>query len=233
MRIIELIKEFWWLILIITFVLILGYLFTPTFSSSFSWVTCKNCTQFFMFIPIGLIVGLEGGLGSGKTIMVVRYLVKDFNNGIPIYTNFKMEKIDWNKLDVLEILKMDKEKINIQNLSLAIDEITVFMDCRTSLKKMNRLISYFILQTRKRNVTLYYTTQDFNMVDLRLTNHTDIRITCEKIRNPEGKFYKHWRKYTLYDLRDLKNFKYRSFKLKISKYYGYYDTNEVILPPLD
>lgn len=188
------------------------------------------------------IVGLEGGLGSGKTIMEVRYLVKDYLKGIPIHANFKLKKIDYEPLDVMKILEMDKEKININSLSLAIDEITVFMDCRTSMKKMNRFISYFILQTRKRNVTMYYTTQDFNYTDLRLANHTDIRIFCEKIKATEDTprsevdikgFYKHWRKYIIYDLRDLRNITVRKFKMNISKYYDYYDTNEVILPPLE
>ena len=179
-----------------------------------------------------MIVGVEGGLGSGKTILIVRYLLKDSRNGIPIYANFHLKDIKYELLDVMEILEMDKERVNIGDLSLAIDEITVFMDCRTSMKKMNRFISYFILQTRKRNVTLYYTTQDFNMVDLRLINHTDIRIVAEKIKRKDGTYYENWRKYTIYDLRDLKNFRWRTFNLKISPYFGYYDTNEVILPPI-
>lgn len=188
-----------------------------------------------------MIVGLEGGLGSGKTIMEVRYLKKDAGKGIPIYANFHLKKIEYKLLDVMEILKMDQDKVNLGDLSLAIDEITVFMDCRTSMKKMNRFISYFILQTRKRNVTMYYTTQDFGMVDKRLINHTDVRIICEKIpkykEDKDGNLIKdgyvtHWREYTIYDLRDRKNFNWRQFKLKISPYYDYYDTNEVILPPI-
>jgi len=190
---------------------------------------------------VKIIIGVEGGLGSGKTILIVRYLYKDDKKGIPVYANFHLKNIRHKLLDVMEILQMDKSKSDINNMSLAIDEITVFMDCRTSITKMNRLISYFILQTRKRNVTLYYTTQHFGMVDKRLINHTDIRIIAEKIpkykKSLQGDiisdgYYNNYRKYTIYDLRDLKNFKWKSFKLKISDYYEYYDTNEVILPPI-
>lgn len=179
-----------------------------------------------------MIIGIEGGLGSGKTLAVVRYLVKDYNDGRIIFSNFKLKKIKYKPLDVLEILKLDEGGVSLNNVSCAIDEITVFADCRTSMTKLNRFLSYFILQTRKRNVTLYYTTQDFNMVDLRLINHTDIRVVAEKIKKPDGEYYKDYRRYTIYDLRDLKNFNWKSFTLKITPYYDYYDTNEVILPPI-
>ncbi|MFX0132511.1 MAG: hypothetical protein ACFFDN_02575 [Candidatus Hodarchaeota archaeon] len=181
-----------------------------------------------------MIIGIEGGLGSGKTIMMVRYLVKDFlKHEKKIFSNFKLKKIKYKPLDVMEILEMDEGGFNLSDISCAIDEFTVFADCRTSMRKMNRFISYFILQTRKRNVTLYYTTQDFNMVDLRIINHTDIRIVAEKILKPDGEnYYEKFRKYTIYDLRDLRNLNWHSFSLNITPYFDYYDTNEVILPPL-
>lgn len=180
-----------------------------------------------------MIVGIEGGLGTGKTILMVRYLKKDSENKHELYCNFGLKGVPYGPLDVLEILKMQEGKVTLQNVSIAIDEITVFADCRTSMKKLNRLLSYFILQTRKRNVTLYYTTQDINMIDLRLANHTDIRILAEKIYTGDGKDLTDYRKYTIYDLRDLRNFNFTTFFLDISQYYNYYDTNEVILPPID
>jgi len=179
-----------------------------------------------------MIIGIEGGLGSGKTLLVVRYLLKDYFNKQAIYANFGLKKIKYTKLNVMDILELDKEGFNLNDLSVAIDEITVFADCRTSMKKMNRFLSYFILQTRKRNVTMYYTTQDINMVDLRLANHTDIRVLAEKIEKPEGGYYEDYRRYTIYDLRDLRHFRWKQFTLNITKYYKYYDTYEVILPPI-
>jgi len=164
---------------------------------------------------------------------MVRYLVKDFYRDKKVYANFKLKKIKYKPLDVLEILEMEKGRFNLDGVSCAIDELTVFADCRTSMKKMNRFLSYFILQTRKRDVTLYYTTQDFNMVDLRVINHTDIRVLAEKILRPDGEtYYDDYRKYTIYDLRDIRHLNWKSFTLKISNYYDYYDTYEVILPPI-
>lgn len=178
-----------------------------------------------------MIIGIEGGLGSGKTILMVRYLVKDSLKGHDVYSNFKLKKIDYKPLDVMEILELDKGSVILNDMSIGIDEFTVFADCRTSITKLNRMISYFILQTRKRNVTLYYTTQDITMIDKRIANHTDIRIVADKIKDENGKEIENLRKYYIYDLRDMRHFKYRTLVIDISKYFDFYDTNEVILPP--
>lgn len=191
-----------------------------------------------------MIVGNEGGLGSGKTIMSVRHLYQDFVKGIPIYSNIWLD-FPHKKLDLNTIRKILKSK-DINFASVFIDEITVFMDCRRSMNELNLLISYFILQSRKRGVKFYFTTQDFDMVDRRLLNHTDIMLECYMITKPflfkgeiikpewddilKIKHCKDWREYTLIDLRDRRQIKTRNFKLKISLYYSLYDTNETILP---
>ena len=169
-----------------------------------------------------MIVGFSGGLGSGKTIGMVRYLFKDHANGNKVFANFGLRNIDFEYLNVPEI--MNDSTLN--SMSVGIDEITVFLDCRKSSSKMNRYISYFILQTRKRNVNLYYTTQDFGMVDLRLINHTHFQILC----NDTSEEY--IKKYTIMDFRNPQKPRLKRFFLDISKYFDYYDTNEVILPPV-
>ena len=168
-----------------------------------------------------MIIGIEGGLGSGKTLLMVRYLLRDHAKGNRVYANFGLRGIDYEPLNVPDLM----QNSDISNVSIGLDEITVFLDCRKSGSKVNRLLSYFILQTRKRNVNLYYTTQDFGMVDLRLVNHTHFQIICSDV-GVEGV-----RKYSVIDLRDSHNLVFHRFYLDISRYYEFYDTNEVILPP--
>jgi len=175
-----------------------------------------------------MIIGFEGGLGTGKTIGMVRYLKKDEAQGNDLFINFGMKDTYYNKLNVTEIM----ENENLQNVSIGIDEITVFLDCRKSMSKMNRMLSYFILQTRKRNVNMYYTTQDFGMVDLRLIRHTSIQIFCENVYNDDNDLIPNVKKYSMLDLRDKRNLSFTNFYLDISPYYKYYDTNEIILPPI-
>lgn len=177
------------------------------------------------------VVGFEGGLGSGKTLKMVSHLKRDAEKGRKIFANFKLYGIKYTPLNVLDLMANP----DLKNVSIAIDEITVFVDCRNSASKMNQLISYFILQTRKRNVTLYFTTQDFNMTDLRLIRHTDIMVLCVKPiawckRNK--KEIGLYRKYTILDFRHGRDVKRKQFIMYIKPWFNYYDTNEIILPPL-
>lgn len=174
-----------------------------------------------------MILGFEGGLGSGKTLGMTYYLFRDLDLGFEVYANYKLN-FDYKKLNVLELLESD---VDLQNISIGIDEITVFLDCRKSSSKMNRLISYFILQTRKRNVNLYYTTQDFTMVDIRLIRHTQIQVLCEKIFDENGKELETLRKYTVFDFRNPRHVKNIVFNMPIEDKFGLFDTNEIILPP--
>lgn len=178
-----------------------------------------------------MIIGIEGGMGTGKTILMVRYLKKDSESLHKIFCNFGLKKIEFEKLDVVGLM----EDNNLQDVSVGIDEITVFLDCRKSSSRMNRYISYFILQTRKRNVNLYYTTQSFRMIDKRLLEHTEFQIHCDKVYDKYGVEVDGWRHYTIIDCRnvtDIRNIKITRFNMDISKYYDFYDTNEVILPPI-
>ena len=169
-----------------------------------------------------MIVGLQGGLGSGKTIGMVRYLYKDNAvYGRPVYANFWLG-FKYNKLNIKELLN---NKIDLHNVSIGIDELTVFADCRSSIS--NRLISYFVLQTRKRNVCLYFTTQDFGMIDKRIMRHCHIRIMCT---NPcEDDSYP----YRIYEVVDTRRSLYDPpsiFQLDIRPYFNMYDTDEIISP---
>jgi len=191
-----------------------------------------------------MIVGFEGGLGSGKTVGVVEYLYKDSLENRPIATNFDLYDIEFDYLNLKKLLDDAQKEIDLNELSMGIDEIQVFIDSRVSgHSKKNMLFSYFVLQTRKRNVNLYYTTQHFDMVDKRVYRHTDIYVLCDKIFSweyPElallhgvdvdDNSILDIRKYTIIDLRD-KHRPSKNVVLKdMSEWYDYYDTNQRILP---
>jgi len=231
MKIKEWVKEYYLVIIYfsicIAILIVLMYIVHIGYTEG--WLEYGSVNATTVLFSIGLIIGFEGGLGSGKTIGMVRYLHKDHANGKKIFANFGLRGIDYESLNVLNIM----ENKNLNNVSIGIDEITVFMDCRTSMKKLNRLLSYFILQTRKRNCDLYFTTQDFGMCDKRLLKYCDIQILCKQSYDENGNEVEHARHYTIIDVRD-KNKKptITRFHLDISVYYSYYDTNEVIMPPI-
>ena len=169
-----------------------------------------------------MIVGIEGGLGSGKTLIMSRYLHKDrVKYHRDVFANYNLH-FDHKKLNIKDML--DK-KVSLMDVSVGIDELTLFADCRSSMGEMNKLMSYFILQTRKRNVCLYFTTQDFSMVDKRIMHHTFVRIFCSKVKGDDN-----FRSFEIIDIRDSLFSPPQVFIMDIRPYFELFDTNEIIEP---
>jgi hypothetical protein len=170
-----------------------------------------------------MLIGIEGNVGTGKTLFMVRCLVKDSGKGRSIYTNLLLNDIPSNNFDIDEFLSGDSQK-DLFNATIGLDEITVYMDCRLGSSKQNLLMGYLVLQSRKRNIDIYYTTQNLDLVDYkRLVKYTNYIVYCEKTQkdNPNIRIY------TFFDV--YKN----SFKTKIMDirpYYSFYDTNQIIEP---
>jgi len=66
----------------------------------------------------------------------------------------------------------------MEDCILILDEMYQIADSRSSQTKLNKLMTYFIVQTRKRNVDLYLCTHHLDHVDLRLRRAVDIRGAC-------------------------------------------------------
>jgi hypothetical protein len=162
-------------------------------------------------------IAFEGGLGSGKTLGMTFFLFMEKLVMLKkVYANYWLD-IQYTPLDMSEVLA---EMADLKNVAIGIDEFHIFCDSRIAASKRNRLISYFALQTRKRNVALYFTTQFLDQVDKRLRRLVDYRIVCEALGN-------NWFHYTLYDLTQLKP-KEKVFMLKGDAIYDHYSTDEII-----
>lgn len=173
-------------------------------------------------------------MGDGKTIFAVRCLLKDYLSGRKIYSNINLYGIEYEILKIEDFLNIeDSEKY--KNATLFIDEITLFMDCRRSSRKENIAISTLLRQSRKRDLSIIYTCQNLDETDLRLVRYTSIFVIAQRcykeITDKEGNItlqeIKNYRSYTVIDDRKRKDNVYR-FNMNISKYYDYYDTNEII-----
>jgi len=180
-----------------------------------------------------MLIGIEGGLGSGKTIQLIRYLnidKREYNKHI--MCNIALKDIDFEPVDVFKLLEYEKSETSLYNLTVGIDELTVFADCRTSTSKANRIMSYLVLQSRKRNVDIYYTTQSLQMIDFRITNHTPIIVFCEKIFDEKGNEIDDIRKYTIIDRCNPKQPKLTCYYMDISVFYDLYNTDEIVKPKI-
>jgi hypothetical protein len=166
-----------------------------------------------------MIIGIEGGLGSGKTLLMTRYLKKDYDKGRKVYANYGLRNMEYEKVDMNKLIR---NELDLQNASVGIDEFTLYADSRSSMG--NKLISYFVLQTRKTHVCLYYTTQNIQMVDRRVREHTQVFIYCKDVGR-EG--------YRLYQTLDYRFGKYahpQTFLMPIQPWFKYFDTDERLSP---
>jgi len=106
-----------------------------------------------------------GKMGSGKTLsqsILGTYLSE--MTGVPLYANYGLKGAGRiNKLS---------ELWDINNAVVCLDEIWLTMDAR--LWKDNVALTRFINQTRKKKLTLFFTTQHIKQVELRVRNATDV-----------------------------------------------------------
>lgn len=121
-----------------------------------------------------------GTLGSGKTLSMVKSVYEDHireNKKIisNVVLNFTSTQLSQTFFEAFSNGKSQE----LFDVDLALDEIHIFIDSRRSASKRNTYLSYFILQTRKRGVNLYATSQFLSQIDVRLRNVTDYVVKCE------------------------------------------------------
>lgn len=169
-----------------------------------------------------MIIGFVGKVGSGKTLLMTYFLYKYFNRDWRIMTNyglkFKHQKAIFETFQDLHI--------DLKHVGLGIDEIHLWMDSRTSMKKRNRVFSYFITQSRKRNLIFYWTSQRFGQVDKRLRENTDYLFSCKKVKRGNTVYIKA-------TMTDMDNGKTRKVVVRGNPIFDLYDTHEIVNPVED
>lgn len=128
-----------------------------------------------------MIVSLEGIQGSGKTtaaIALAYYHHKEFGRKVISNDHLNM---DYTHFDIAWFLEhlVDHE---MEECILILDEMYQIADSRSSQTKLNKLFTYFAVQTRKRGVDLYICTHHLDHIDLRLRRAVDIRGACKYFR---------------------------------------------------
>lgn len=163
-----------------------------------------------------MIIGFVGPRGHGKTLGMTERLIAKKRSRRTVLTNYGPNCAD----GVLDAQLLSEMGEDLQDCAMGIDEIHILLDSRRSGSKRNLLLSYFILQTRKRNVSLYYTVHAIGNIDKRLRGATDYFIFASKTGHP------HIYQYVVWD--NLNNRQLGRYFLDGRKYYNEYDTNKTI-----
>lgn len=130
------------------------------------------------------VIGIIGKLGKGKTmsLALIAHLYK--TRGWKIYSNIHSLK-DMDKFvpDIVEDFETNHGSYSL----LALDEIYLYIDSRLHGTKKNMAYSYILMQSRKNNFDVVYTTNYYKNVDIRLRRLTDFVIECDYQELIKGK----------------------------------------------
>lgn len=119
-----------------------------------------------------MLAGIMGKMGGGKTrLMTILGIYLHTITRAPIYANYTLFGVPYVKICSL------KDLWEIDGGIVLLDELWLSMDAR--LWKDNVAVTQFINQTRKKKITLFYTTQHIKQIELRTRNATDILVYCE------------------------------------------------------
>lgn len=160
------------------------------------------------------ITAVVGDMGAGKTLIMTRQGHQRFKKGCKVFANYGV-RFAHEKVNAAVLVGHD---VDLQNCVILGDEFHIILDSRNSMSGGNKMISYFVLQTRKRNVHLYFTTQDEGQVDIRLRRQVDYWIYCTRVG-------KHYFRYRIYNRRGKL---LGILTLDGRRYYRLYDTTETI-----
>lgn len=130
------------------------------------------------------VIGIIGKLGKGKTmsLALIAHLYK--LKGWKIYSNVhSLHDSDKYVPDIREDFDGNHDSYSL----LALDEIYLYIDARLHGTKKNRAYSYILMQSRKNNFDIVYTTNYYKNVDIRLRRLTDFVIECDYREIVKGK----------------------------------------------
>lgn len=167
--------------------------------------------------PITCIVGDRG---SGKTLFMTALAVQYASEGHNIYSNYELTGIKYTPLSFKELATIPE---SLTDAVILLDEVHVGVDSYDFFTDHVRNISAFILQLRKRRITLFYTTQTIDLVAKRLRQQTNYIMQVEPLEERGTavvSIFDHSKSFGSDFIRTLL-FDGRQF-------YGFYNTNEVV-----
>ena len=161
-----------------------------------------------------VLISISGGLGSGKSLFLTIYATHSKRK---IVSNFTLKSKKYTEFDIDDFIHG-----GYSDCVILLDEVYQYIDSRSSMTDINKLFSYMLFQSRKKDVELFVVAQLRSSMDLRWRRLTDLRIDCQK--STEGFEYK------LYNpKRPNENaIAILSFD-QASAYFNLFDTNEIIM----
>lgn len=161
-----------------------------------------------------MLITILGNLGSGKTLFMV---VISYFSQKPIVSNFEV-KFSNRIIEKFNLNKFVQAKY--ENCIILLDEAYTYLESRVSANELNRIMSYILFQSRKKNVELYLTTQLLSTIDKRYRELSDVFIVAQRDQNENFCYYITDKQKTVKLCLDY---------MKMLPFFELYDTNQIIL----
>lgn len=198
-------------------------------------------------------IGIHGDERSGKTTLATWLALQSWALGKTIYANFGLyfgERTldDGSVINTLEPFGLDPDahepphkldmgvllSRDLRSCEIFIDEAHGWFDCRNSPSLGNRVMSWFLLQSGKRDINIYYIAHDPSMLDRRIYRNLKVQFYCDwmgDIRHPRRTDYIHvyMLARNISQVPPLSEFSIR--KPKLEWLFNMFDTRELI--PID
>jgi hypothetical protein len=163
-----------------------------------------------------MLILVQGNCGSGKTLFLTmigyystKRIVSNYNLFYPKSCHKNVVELDFDKF----------VKAEYDNCLIFLDELYAYLEARLSGNSINLLISYILFQSRKKNLTIYGTTQLLSSIDKRFRGLVDIFVYCQPLHNAFSYSFFVNRKFS------------SSINIPIEKaelFFDYFDTNQII-----
>jgi hypothetical protein len=161
-----------------------------------------------------MLISVNGGLGSGKSLFLTIYAI---HTKKPVVANFQLFDIEYENLDIYKLIKG-----GYSDCVILIDEVYQYLDSRNSMNELNKLFSYFLFQSRKKNIELFICAQIRGTIDVRFRKLTDYVIHCAQDR--EGFHY-----ILTNPVNVSENAEVLLTHRQAKSYFKFFDTNEIIM----
>lgn len=169
-----------------------------------------------------MLAAVLGEYGDGKTLFLTCLSVLSRLYNKPVYSNYGLYSLNHARIEILDDLDAVKDG------TVVLDEWWYSIDSRTATSRENKFASVVLSKSRKRNLTIAYSEQGFDLVDKRFRERTRIIFlpTLDRPKNPR------WLSVEIYKRNKAGLFERmpRSLLFSVEKILALYDTNEELQP---
>jgi hypothetical protein len=144
-------------------------------------------------------IAVVGQPGSGKTLFMAWMAYKKWGTGSKLYSNFALRipihSLLGSVMSLTETKSISRRIVSRHDLNSAfggwlfMDELPLWLDSRSSSSEKNTYVNGVLQKHRKRDLSMVYSAQDFNMIDVRLRDNTNYVIVPSIEYMLDGKRY--------------------------------------------